>query len=55
MDKKRIKKLRLSKKTIRNLEDQKLAEAQGGAWTDSCTVGTRACSSCTRSCTVCCM
>ena len=63
MEKKKISKLRLNKKTLRNLDDNKLAEVRGGATetctdTTYCTAGctiTRACSECTRACSICCL
>jgi natural product precursor len=57
MEKKKISKLRLNKKTLQNLDDNKLAEVHGGL-TEFCSVGctthTRSCSLCTVQCSVCC-
>jgi len=53
MEKKKISKLCLNKKTLRNLDDNKLAEVHGGQ-TVGCTNFTRACSLCTQQCSVCC-
>lgn len=54
MDKK-IKKLTLSRETLRNLDDHELGLVAGGVTTLPCSSnGTRACSLCTQACSVCC-
>ena len=54
--KKTVKKLSLNPETVRRLDDQALADVQGGALTlaDCASNATRACSLCTKACSVCC-
>lgn len=56
MEKKKIKKLRLNKATLRNLDDEGLRKAAGGDThsTQVCTVcPTQRCTTCTVVCTAC--
>lgn len=54
MEKKQIKKLRLNKKTLRNLDDQEVQKAVGGiTGTIVCSACSIACSECTDFCSVC--
>jgi len=54
---KKIGTLTLSKETLRNLDDQELAQVAGGvtSTTICLSLATGACSYCTKACSVCCL
>jgi hypothetical protein len=54
--KKTVKKLSLTQETVRCLDDQALAQAQGGVSLAACASNaTGACSMCTKACSICCL